>query len=595
MIERKNIMAFKMLLILFLNIAYALKSLGEYREIEVDLPKPVFMKQEPLMLDSQTYYYVNYDNEVIIKRGNKKVVINKNMPKEGDYAFLSATTFNNLYILTFWYRNPPHKDVYVAAVDPKTLKVISFKELKSPDPVGKIRFFRVKDKLFIAWLDEKEPYKTYVSYTTDGENWKKPIELGFSTDTGVIYSYKGKIYGATLGCEPKKLKKVDNKTKVEEWICGVFRAEFKKDKFGKLAISFEDPLSWKGRGTPYNLQVVVSGDKVYYAYNVGGSPRVAIGENNENFREVKIPTKWFTFYNLSDITLFAEGEKILIIGEARPTPDRLFIKKKDVAYNARWQPYALYSEDAGKTWRETNLFGKYLDHEFFFTANPYRVKRYGSKIIVYWTDYRYIIPIPFIRISEDFGKTWKEESPLIEPYKVKGLYPHVEKFKDGYYIWFTVERKKKNSTEMDYNIGIVSLKDLSYVPLRDKYDEKYKEETLKKTIDAFYKALIEGNSKKIYSFFDPVFKEIYPYPVWENSRVKGIKFLEKKLISVSRIGNVAVAYSTAKVELPKNVFGRFEVKGKRITNQKMYDVFVFIGGKWYLAVPKIGGGYFIEW
>lgn len=581
--------------ILLLQTSFGYESIGKFREEKLNLSKPIFIKNEPIVLDKDTYYYVNPDNEVIVQRGKKKIVLNKDLPKEGDYGFLNAVKYKKLYVVTFWHRNPPVKNIYVVSLNPETLGIVSFVNLKAPDPLGKTRFFKLEDKLFIAWYDEKVPYKTYVSYTKDGRNWSKPIELGPSTDTGALYEYDGDIFGVTLACEPKKVSKVDNKTKVEEWRCGVFRATFKNDKFSEPKLIFEDPFSWKMKGTPYNLHVIVDGKRVFFAYNVGGFPRIALSEDNKNFSAVSIPEKWLTTYNLSDITLFVNGKRLLVIGEARPTPDRLFITKDKVAYNARWQPYALYSEDLGKTWKEKNLFGEHLNYEFFFSAFPYRAKQINGKIIVSWMDFRYIVPIPFITVSKDFGKTWSTPSPVVEPYKIKGFYPNMDYINGEYILWFPIERKIENSTEREYTLGIVELSSLDYKPLKDSYSEEYKDKSLKKAIEEFKKAQISGDSKKIYSFFDPVFKELFPYPIWESTRIKGIKFLEKKILSVTRVGNLAVVESVAKVELPKNVFGRFEVKGNRITTQKMYDIFVFIDGKWYVAAPKIGGGYYVEW
>lgn len=192
-------------------------------------------------------------------------------------------------------------------------------------------------------------------------------------------------------------------------------------------------------------------------------------------------------------------------------------------------------------------------HDNTKSMSPEIVALEGGRLVAAWSDYREIVPNIYISISDDDGKNWKPNVPLMNLAKEwPAGWPQILPWGNGIAI-AQAERdafKFGNERFAVRQVGFEALNATgreSTVGAPELIGEG-KVERLRQRVDELWRARIESNLDKSYSTFDHAYRALNTKEAYRDSQGP-IKYLSYFLGDVSVKGNEAKVHVTTKYEI----------------------------------------------
>lgn len=216
-------------------------------------------------------------------------------------------------------------------------------------------------------------------------------------------------------------------------------------------------------------------------------------------------------------------------------------------------------------------------------------------IIVVWIDKRFLIPIPFATFITRDGNIYRD-NPLEDPRLYTVDQPSIISTGEEFLVYYPIKKveTEKETAKLVYSKPYFSrLRKLKVSPIEYVFDVPSKD-SLEKAFKDYAKARIEGNNKKAYQYFDPVFRLRLTYDQWVNQKVD-VKFKDIKLKDVEVSDNFGQVVYQAQVEFPEQI-GKVVVTERERKYESIDEVWIYLFGNWYY-VPRtpISSIFYAEW
>jgi hypothetical protein len=254
--------------------------------------------------------------------------------------------------------------------------------------------------------------------------------------------------------------------------------------------------------------------------------------------------------------------------------------------------YAAVSETRGKNWIMQRIDNKDFDNTRSWLPS---IAVNGDQVAVVWEDSRDIRSAVRMRLSADRGNTWIKNDRAISGKEYYAFRPRIS-FADPMFsvVWYQFGNDEKRTADLVFMKLNWAEAVQTASQQSNTIDSEKKEALLRGSVENYWKAMIEKDSKITYMLHDPFYRARIPFDYYSTHRGPMV-YHSFSIENIKAEGNIANVRVKVKYEIPKfMILGKnTSVPPKEVMTE---DTYLFIDGTWSRKfVDATSGGSAIDY